>query len=336
VAAAGLFAGCVTVALVTDRASRSGQGGDGRSSRIRAAREPDPRLDPHRHDRSASNRKGQETPLHGPTIRRIVVAAVGSLLAGCITAALVIEWAGRPGEGGSQSARTAAAARPSLPPSPAPAFVVPTPKPLRGSPWSAQSATVMRSTVAYARPNVRSRVVASLDRRTPEGTSNLVLVVGRASDRRGALWVRVRLPVLPNNSTGWVRRDALGVYRVVRTRLRVELNRLTATLFDDGRVVFRAPIGVGKPQWPTPRGRFYVRIRLTGYRSSLYGPVAFGTSARSSTLTEWPGGGFIGIHGTSRPDLLPGRVSHGCIRMRNADIVRLGRLMPVGTPVTIE
>jgi lipoprotein-anchoring transpeptidase ErfK/SrfK len=194
----------------------------------------------------------------------------------------------------------------------------------------------MRSTVAYARPNVRSRVVASLDRRTPEGTSNLVLVVGRASDRRGALWVRVRLPVLPNNSTGWVRRDALGVYRVVRTRLRVELNRLTATLFDDGRVVFRVPIGVGKPQWPTPRGRFYVRIRLTGYRSSLYGPVAFGTSARSSTLTEWPGGGFIGIHGTSRPDLLPGRVSHGCIRMRNADIVRLGRLMPVGTPVTIE
>jgi L,D-transpeptidase catalytic domain len=194
----------------------------------------------------------------------------------------------------------------------------------------------MRSTIAHARPNARSRVVASLDRRTPEGTSNLVLVVGRATDRRGALWVRVRLPVLPNNSTGWVRRDALGVYRVVRTRLRVELNRLTATLFDDGRVVFRAPIGVGKPQWPTPRGRFYVRIRLTGYRSSLYGPVAFGTSARSSTLTEWPGGGFIGIHGTSRPDLLPGRVSHGCIRMRNADIVRLGRLMPVGTPVTIE
>ena len=46
-------------------------------------------------------------------------------------------------------------------------------------------------------------------------------------------------------------------------------------------------------------------------------------------------GGFVGIHGTDRPELLPGRVSHGCIRMRNPDILRLGRLMPVGTPVTI-
>ena len=48
------------------------------------------------------------------------------------------------------------------------------------------------------------------------------------------------------------------------------------------------------------------------------------------------GGGFVGIHGTNRPDLIPGRVSHGCIRMRNRDILRLSRLTPVGTPVTIQ
>jgi lipoprotein-anchoring transpeptidase ErfK/SrfK len=52
-------------------------------------------------------------------------------------------------------------------------------------------------------------------------------------------------------------------------------------------------------------------------------------------LTDWPGGGFIGIHGTNEPQLLPGRVSHGCIRLRNRDIARLAELMPVGTPVTI-
>jgi lipoprotein-anchoring transpeptidase ErfK/SrfK len=45
---------------------------------------------------------------------------------------------------------------------------------------------------------------------------------------------------------------------------------------------------------------------------------------------------FVGIHGTDRPELLPGRVSHGCVRMRNEDIVELGRLMPVGTPVEIR
>ena len=111
---------------------------------------------------------------------------------------------------------------------------------------------------------------------------------------------------------------------------------LTATLLRDGQPVFRADVGIGRARWPTPRGRFYVRNRLTRYRSPSYGPLAFGTSARSERLTDWPAGGFVGIHGTDQPGLLPGRVSHGCIRMRNGDIVRLSRLMDVGTPLTIR
>ncbi len=95
---------------------------------------------------------------------------------------------------------------------------------------------------------------------------------------------------------------------------------------------------MGQRRWPTPHGEFYIRHRLTGYgrASSFYGPVAFGTSARSAELTDWPGGGIVGIHGTNMPALIPGRISHGCIRLRNRDIVRLARLMPVGTPVTIR
>jgi lipoprotein-anchoring transpeptidase ErfK/SrfK len=94
-------------------------------------------------------------------------------------------------------------------------------------------------------------------------------------------------------------------------------------------------VGVGQRRWPTPRGEFYVREKLAGFGDPFYGPVAFGTSARSPVLTDWPGGGFVGIHGTDRPELIPGRISHGCIRMRNADIVRLARLMPLGTPLTV-
>jgi lipoprotein-anchoring transpeptidase ErfK/SrfK len=99
--------------------------------------------------------------------------------------------------------------------------------------------------------------------------------------------------------------------------------------------VLRVPVAVGAPGWETPRGRFYVRNRLSRYRSPAYGPVAFGTSARSPAATDWPAGGYVGIHGTDRPDLVPGRVSHGCIRLRNPDIRALARLMPVGTPVVI-
>jgi hypothetical protein len=37
-----------------------------------------------------------------------------------------------------------------------------------------------------------------------------------------------------------------------------------------------------------------------------------------------------------RCTLIPGRISHGCIRMRNRDILTLGRLLPVGTPLTVR
>ena len=40
--------------------------------------------------------------------------------------------------------------------------------------------------------------------RTPEGTSNILEVIGRRRDDAGALWVRVRLAVLPNGTTGWI------------------------------------------------------------------------------------------------------------------------------------
>jgi lipoprotein-anchoring transpeptidase ErfK/SrfK len=43
----------------------------------------------------------------------------------------------------------------------------------------------------------------------------------------------------------------------------------------------------------------------------------------------------VGVHGTNQPEIIPGRISHGCIRMRNAAILALARLMPVGTPLTI-
>jgi lipoprotein-anchoring transpeptidase ErfK/SrfK len=177
---------------------------------------------------------------------------------------------------------------------------------------------------------------ATLSPRTPEGTDNIVQVVAHRQRRSGAAWVRVLLAVLPNGTEGWVPRRALGGYGSVATRLNIDLHLLRATLYRNGRPVFRAPVGVGAPSSPTPAGRFYIRNRLSRYRSRAYGPIAFGTSARSTTATDWPAGGYIGIHGTDRPDLLPGHVSHGCIRMRNVDISRLAPLMPIGTPLTIH
>jgi hypothetical protein len=222
-----------------------------------------------------------------------------------------------------------------LPAPPAPALDVPAPTRLERDPDLSMWSVVNRAATARTAPGAGA-ALARVRTRTPEGTDNLVLVRRRARDARGRVWVEARLPVLPNGTTGWVPRDALGGYRTVHTHLIVDRRRATAVLTRGGRRVFRARVGVGLPQWPTPRGRFYIRNKLVRYRSSFYGPLAFGTSARSPVLTDWPDGGFVGIHGTDRPELLPGQVSHGCIRMGNSDIVRLGRLMPVGTPLTIR
>ena len=198
-----------------------------------------------------------------------------------------------------------------------------------------QWAPLRRAAVARVAPSARARAVARLAARTPEDTTNLVLVLGRARDAHGGLWIRARLPAR-RAQTGWLPRAALGGYEEVHTRLVVDRARLTLTLLRNGRAVFRAPVGVGRDATPTPAGAFYVRDRLTRYASPFYGPVAFGTSARSATLTDWPAGGYVGIHGTNQPELVPGRISHGCIRLRNGDIARLARLLPVGTPLQIR
>jgi hypothetical protein len=216
-----------------------------------------------------------------------------------------------------------------------PAFVPPEPRALSGLDHVSFWSPVKRSTPVHVRANESAAVIARLSTRTPEGTRNLVLILDRRRDARGTLWVRARVPILGNGAVGWVPRSALGGYGVVSTHLVVDIAKLTATLYRHGKRIFEAQVGVGRSQNPTPTGEFYVRNKLTRYANAFYGPVAFGTSARSPTLTDWPAGGFVGIHGTNRPDLLPGRISHGCIRLRNTDILLLERLMPVGTPLTI-
>lgn len=196
-------------------------------------------------------------------------------------------------------------------------------------------APVLQPTVARNAPSLKAARVGWIRARTSDGTTNIVVADGEA-DIDGTPWVRVGLAKLPNDTEGWVPRSALGGWSFVDTRLVIDRARLTATLFRAGRIIFRAPVGVGAQGTPTPAGRFYVRDRLSGFSSPIYGPLAFGTNAKSPTLTDWPGGGVVGIHGTNQPWLIPGRISHGCIRLKNAAIIRLGQLMPVGTPVTIE
>jgi lipoprotein-anchoring transpeptidase ErfK/SrfK len=187
-----------------------------------------------------------------------------------------------------------------------------------------------------SRPATRARTVARLHLLTEDGFPELYVVLSRWVDPRGNEWIKVRLPMRPNGRTGWVPRSALAQLNLVRKYIDVDKRRLRVTLYDRGRVVFRARVGVGKSATPTPSGTFYIREKFKVRGVPLYGTHAIGTSAYAPTLSDWPGGGVVGLHGTNQPQLIPGRPSHGCMRLKNRDIARLYRLAPRGTPIHIH
>jgi lipoprotein-anchoring transpeptidase ErfK/SrfK len=53
-------------------------------------------------------------------------------------------------------------------------------------------------------------------------------------------------------------------------------------------------------------------------------------------LRNWELGGIIGLHGTNDPSSIGRNSSHGCIRMLNEDILRLRKILPLGTPIVIH
>ena len=201
------------------------------------------------------------------------------------------------------------------------------------------AAVVHATTVVHASPSASSPVVTKLDAVTSDmKTRNIVLVLDGLDRNPGQTWYHVRLPILPNNTKGWIRSADLGDLYEVDTHLYVDTEHLTATLKRNGVTVFTTRVGVGKASTPTPKGEYYIRGKLTHFGNPFYGPIVFGTSARSASKAPEMrifGDGFVGVHGTSLPQLIPGRPSHGCIRMLNSAIVRLAQLMKVGTPLTI-
>ena len=171
---------------------------------------------------------------------------------------------------------------------------------------------------------------------TEDGFPEVDVVSTEEVDRSGRLWLRVLQPTKPRAVAGWAPAQAFGPLQVVHTRFVVDRATERATLYRDGRAIWRGRVGVGKASTPTPPGSYWIREKFTVPGDGLYGSRAFGTSDYSPYETDWPGGGIVGIHGTDEPALIPGRPSHGCIRIRNPEIQRLYPLMGVGTPVVIH
>ena len=189
----------------------------------------------------------------------------------------------------------------------------------------------------YAAPDAHSRKLSKLHLWTEDGFPEVYIALRASETTPGVEWIQIRIPMRPNGRVGWVHRDDLGDFHVTRQQIVVNRARLRMYLFDNGKLRWSAPVGVGQPSMPTPAGRFWIREKFkVSSPSSGYWPYAFGT-ADYSTLTDWPGGGVVGIHGPyyAPPGAIPGRISHGCIRLRTGDDGWLGRHVGVGVPLRV-
>jgi hypothetical protein len=153
-------------------------------------------------------------------------------------------------------------------------------------------------------------------------------------------WLYVRLAQRPNGSTIWVRQSDV---TLSSTSYSIVVNLATEHLlvYNNGVQVFDFPAGIGAPDDPTPPGHYFMPMQYPSPGPG-YGPFVLVTSDHSDTITDWENSGdaVIGIHGpiTSYDDSLIGTtgaaISHGCIRLHDADLAQLS-VIPAGTPITI-
>ena len=228
---------------------------------------------------------------------------------------------------------------------------VPVPAPVPSPAAPAEPADTLPAAVLPGHPALVARAEGELDlydrpgadavsRTLPATTafgSPRALLVTAVGDEDDDGWLEVLLPVRPNGTTGWIRTDAVEL-RTVAWHVTVDLDARELAVLDGDEVVLTAPAAIGDADHPTPTGLFFIIDKLdTADPDGPYGPYALGLSAWSDVLTEFAGGdGQVGIHGTDAPSSIGRAASHGCIRVENAVIEELARLLPLGTPVLIS
>jgi lipoprotein-anchoring transpeptidase ErfK/SrfK len=184
-----------------------------------------------------------------------------------------------------------------------------------------------------AKPSFDARVLTTLKQFRPDYRIRYVLALSVRSDARGKpLWYRVTVPGRPNGRTGWIPAVAAEVKPVDRWVVIYRGSR-KFEFYVRGTLRRTGKIAVGAPGMETPLGLFYVQAKFDPSWPVL-GAYAFETSGYSK-LSDWPGGGVVGMHGTNTPWLIGQAVSHGCVRLYNEDIEYLRSLVPLGTPIKI-
>jgi lipoprotein-anchoring transpeptidase ErfK/SrfK len=197
---------------------------------------------------------------------------------------------------------------------------------------------------------------------TPISTSHAVIApVGKAAEPRRMLAnasTSVSEPLTTNPSprsfslfnflsTVFGSRDTIAeknaaVITPSSTELVVDLSDRQVYLYKQGKMQAMYAIGVGQPGWETPVGRFQVthmEVNPTWQHPITRQAIPPGPDnpLGSRWIGFWNTGEYeIGFHGTNQPETVGGAVSHGCLRMYDADIKKLYPEIKLGTVVVVR
>ncbi|NEQ45795.1 MAG: L,D-transpeptidase [Leptolyngbya sp. SIOISBB] len=112
--------------------------------------------------------------------------------------------------------------------------------------------------------------------------------------------------------------------------------------YQGDRLVATYTVAVGRAEWETPTGEFTV-TRLQAHPTWQHPftgelvPPGPDNPLGARWIGFWTDGtNAIGFHGTPHEHLIGQAVSHGCVRMRDADIVELFERVRVGTRVVVQ
>jgi lipoprotein-anchoring transpeptidase ErfK/SrfK len=160
-----------------------------------------------------------------------------------------------------------------------------------------------------------------------------VLLVQTYKEAGGETWYKVWLARRPNGSKGWVRTADVGTYST-SAKIVIDVSARRLSVYRGGALRGRFPVAVGSAAYPTPTGFFFIDEKITpSTRGGVYGVLAMGLSAYQPLL---PTLGSLAIHGTNDAAVIGQAVSDGCIRMPNADVLKVSAWVPSGSPVVIQ
>jgi len=134
-----------------------------------------------------------------------------------------------------------------------------------------------------------------------------------------------------------------------KLRLTLDLSDRRVYIQEDDKTLASYPVAVGKPGWETPTGSFRVLSMdldpswQNPWTGEILPPEQSPIGRAVIVFHQLPDddarfltGSAVAFHGTANEELIGQAVSHGCVRMRNDDIIAMYDMVGIGTPVIVQ